>query len=274
MKRRNTSNRSLFSLVILFSMCALLYSCQTVPVTERRQLSLIPSDQILSMSFNNYEQFIDEHHVIKNTDDAGMVERAGRNIQGAVEEYLRRNNMTARLSEFRWEFNLVDDSSVNAWAMPGGKVVVYTGILPVAENETGLAVVMGHEIAHVIANHGNERMSQALLTQMGGNALGAALAQQSQATQQVFMTAFGLGTKVGVLLPYSRLQESEADHLGLIFMAMAGYDPHASVDFWQRMADSKSGGAPPELLSTHPSDESRIRNIRSLIPEAMKYYKK
>jgi predicted Zn-dependent protease len=182
--------------------------------------------------------------------------------------------MSDQLRDYRWEFNIVEDSSINAWCMPGGKVVVYTGIMPVVQNETGLAVVMGHEIAHAVANHGQERMSQGLIAQMGGMALSAALQKKPEQTQALFMTAYGVGAQVGALLPYSRLQESEADHIGLIFMAMAGYDPHGALDFWRRMANTGKGGAPPEFLSTHPSDETRIKKIEDLIPEAMTYYNK
>jgi predicted Zn-dependent protease len=158
--------------------------------------------------------------------------------------------------------------------MPGGKVVVYTGILPITKDELGLATVMGHEIAHAVAKHGNERMSQALLTQMGGTALSVALQKNPAQTRELWMKAFGVGTEVGVLLPYSRLQESEADRLGLIFMAMAGHDPQSAVLFWERMAKKKGGQAPPELLSTHPSDETRIQKIKESLPEAMKYFRK
>jgi predicted Zn-dependent protease len=181
--------------------------------------------------------------------------------------------MSSRLEGYAWEFNLVEDEAVNAWCMPGGKVVVFTGILPVTRDATGLAVVMGHEIAHAVANHGNERMSQGLMVQMGGTALSKALEDKPEETRNLFLTSFGLGTQVGVLLPYSRLHENESDHLGLIFMAMAGYDPRSAVDFWERMATQKSGGAPPEFLSTHPSDKTRIENIKSLLPEALRYYK-
>ena len=158
--------------------------------------------------------------------------------------------------------------------MPGGKVVVYTGILPIAKDDKGLAVVMGHEIAHAVANHGDERMSQGLITQMGGVALSTALASQAKQTTDLFMAAYGIGTQVGVLLPYGRLQESEADRLGLIFMAMAGYDPHEAPEFWKRMSAGKQGAAPPEFLSTHPADATRIRNIEQQMAEAMAYYKK
>ncbi|MCK9274125.1 MAG: M48 family metallopeptidase [Syntrophales bacterium] len=251
-----------------------LFACQTVPVTGREQLSLIPSQQITALSQNQYQEFIASHQVVQNKSEAKMVKDVGMRIKNAVETYLSENGMSDRIEGYNWEFNLIDEPSRNAWAMPGGKVVIYTGILPVTRNETGLATVMGHEIAHVVAGHGNERMSQALLTQLGGQALQAALSTKPQLTQQLFMAAFGLGAQVGVLLPYSRLQEKEADHLGLIFMAMAGYNPRAAVDFWQRMMAAESGASPPQFLSTHPAGPNRIDNIQEIMPEALSYYKR
>jgi len=251
----------------------LIIACQTVPLTGRQQLSIIPAGQVLSMSATSYNEFLTEHTVIKDTEDAHMVNRIGVRIQQAVEKYFAEQNLSYRLQGYKWEFNLVDDKAVNAWCMPGGRVVVYTGILPVAKDEKGLAVVMGHEIAHAVANHGDERMSQGLITQMGGMALSAALSNKPKQTNDLFMTAFGIGTQVGVLLPFSRLQESEADRLGLIFMAMAGYDPHQAPEFWTRMSSDKQGAAPPEFLSTHPADATRIRNLENQIPEAMSYYR-
>jgi predicted Zn-dependent protease len=180
--------------------------------------------------------------------------------------------MAAEIQNYSWEFNLVESDEINAWCMPGGKVVVYTGILPLTRDETGLAVVMGHEIAHAVAKHGAERVSHGLLVEFGGTALSAALSQKPQKTREIWMTAFGVGAQVGVMLPYSRTHETEADRLGLIFMAMAGYDPRTAVDFWTRMSQS-GGGAPPEFLSTHPSDTTRIRNIESFMPEALSYYR-
>ena len=252
----------------------LLLSCSTVPVTGRRQLNLIPDSQLNSMSFNQYSEFISSHELSKDKEKTAMVKRVGKKIEGAVERYFASHDMSKQLKDYRWEFNLVEDSLVNAWCMPGGKVVVYTGILPVTRDETGLAVVMGHEIAHAVANHGNERMSQGLIALTGGLALSKALENKKQETQNLFLAAYGVGVQLGGLLPYSRLQESEADRLGLIFMAMAGYDPHGAVDFWRRMAADNKGGAPPEFLSTHPSDETRIRKIQEEIPEAMQYYQK
>ena len=251
----------------------IVIACATVPITGRRQLSLVPASTINSLSAQQYKDFIDSNKISDDKVATATVKRVGQKIQGAVETYFAQKNQSAALSDYHWEFNLVVDSQVNAWCMPGGKVVVYTGILPITKDDNGLAVVLGHEIAHAVAQHGDERMSQGLLTQLGGMALEAALNKKPEQTKALFMSAYGLGSTVGLLLPYSRLQESEADHIGLIFMAMAGYDPHGALDFWKRMAADKSGGT-PEFLSTHPSDETRIKNIESLIPEAMQYYHK
>ncbi len=259
----------------LFFISTLLffYACSTVPVSQRKQLKLIPKSTMFATSFQQYGDFLNTHKVIKTGQNAAMVKRVGQNIQHAVEKYFADKGMSSALTGYKWEFNLVDDPQVNAWCMPGGKVVVYTGILPVTKDETGLAVVMGHEIAHAIADHGNERMSQQLILQMGGAALSEAMKEKPEQTQQLWMTAFGVGAQYGAVLPFSRMQESEADQMGLIFMAMAGYNPNKAVEFWTRM--SKSGGQkPPEIMSTHPSDETRIKQIKEHLPEAMKYYKK
>jgi predicted Zn-dependent protease len=228
---------------------------------------------MLATSFQEYNEFLKKHKLSSDQEKVQMVRRVGKRIQQSVETYLAQQNLSGELQGYQWEFNLVEDDQVNAFAMPGGKVVVYTGLLPVAKNETGLSVVMGHEIAHAVAKHGNERMSQMLVQQMAGMSLAAALQSQPDTTRQLAMAAFGVGSAVGFLLPYSRVQESEADHLGLMFMAMAGYDPREAVEFWQRMAAEKGGGSPPEFLSTHPADETRIQNIRQLLPEALQYYK-
>jgi predicted Zn-dependent protease len=228
----------------------------------------------MSMSFQQYDQFLTENKVLQNTSQSTQIKRIGNKIQKAVEQYFAEKNMSDHLDGYSWEFNLVESDQVNAWCMPGGKVVFYTGILPICKDEAGIATVMGHEIAHAIAEHGGERMSQGLLVQLGGMGLQAALQKEPALTQQLAMTAFGLGAQVGVMLPFSRLHESEADHMGLIFMAMAGYNPNESVSFWQRMAAQKGGDAPPEFLSTHPSDQTRINDLKKLIPEAMQYYKK
>jgi len=260
----------LFALLIAV---LLIQSCMLVPLTGRRQLSLVSDADMLSTSFVQYDQFLKENKLSTNAAQTNMVKGVGRRIQNAVTTYFTQNNLSQDLNGFAWEFNLIENKEVNAWCMPGGKVVVYSGLLPVTQNETGLAVVMGHEIAHAVAKHSNERMSQALVAELGGQTLAAALQQQPQQTQQIWMTIFGVGVQLGAVLPYNRLQESEADHLGLIFMAMAGYNPNSAIEFWTRMSQN-AGTNQLEFLSTHPSDENRIRKIKSEIPEAMKYYKR
>lgn len=250
---------------------ALTFSCSTVPLSGRKQLNMIPSNELMAMSFQQYNDFLKENPVVTNTKESAMVKKVGQHIQASVEQYLADNKLSQMLEGYAWEFNLVDDKLVNAWCMPGGKVVVYKGILPVTQDETGLAVVMGHEIAHAIAEHGNERLSQELLRAAGSVGLSVALKDQPEETQALWMMVYGVGTEVGAMLPYSRLHETEADHLGLIFMAMAGYNPEASVAFWKRMS-SNSGQKPPEFLSTHPADQTRINNLNKWMPEAKKYY--
>ncbi len=250
------------------------YYCSTVPITGRSQLHLISSADLNALSFQQYTEFLQQNKLSTNAQNTNMVKSVGLKIQKAVENYFAQHNLSNELNGYAWEFNLVESPEVNAWCMPGGKVVVYTGILPITENETGLAVVMGHEISHAIAQHGAERMSQGLMQQLGGAALSVAIQNEPEATQNIFMTAYGLGSTIGVILPYNRTQESEADRLGLIFMAMAGYNPNAALDFWTRMSQSKTGGSPPEFLSTHPSDQTRIENLKSYMPEALQYYKK
>ncbi len=262
----------LMQIFLLTFISVLFYSCSTVPITGRSQLDLIPDNQMLSMSFQQYDQFLQSNKESTNQQEISMVKKVGGKIESAVEKYFAQHNLSSQLDGYKWEFHLIDSKEANAWCMPGGKVVVYTGILPITKNEAGLAVVLGHEIAHAVAKHGNERMSQGLVTQLGGMALSEAIKDKPALTQNLFMTAFGIGAQVGVLLPFSRVQESEADHLGLIFMAMAGYDPHQALDFWQRMSAAQSGSAPPEFLSDHPSDQTRIEDLKKEMPEAMKYY--
>jgi predicted Zn-dependent protease len=249
-------------------------ACVKAPITGRRQLAIIPESQLLATSFSQYEAFLKEHKPVTSGPEVEMVRRVGGRIQKAVEDYLKRKGEKDRLDGYKWEFNLVDSKEVNAWCMPGGKVVVYTGLLPISKDDTGLAVVLGHEIAHAVAEHGRERMSQGLLAQMGGVALDVAMSSKPSQTRALWGQAYGLGAQFGALLPFSRLQESEADHLGLMFMALAAYNPSEAVPFWERMAAAKSGGAPPEFLSTHPSDQTRIAKIKELLPEAMKKYNK
>ena len=255
--------------------CVLLLqsSCTRVAITGRKQLNFVPDYMMNTMALQSYNEFLNANKLSTDTQKARMVKDVGARIQKAVQKYCAENNLSSRIQNYQWEFNLVEDPNVNAWCMPGGKVVVYTGLMPVAQNEAGLAVVMGHEIAHAIARHGSERMSQGLLVEMGGMALSEALANKPEQTKSLFMKSYGLGTEYGVLLPYSRLHENEADRMGLIFLAMAGYNPNEAVSFWERMSAANKGQKPPELLSTHPADSTRINNIKRLIPEAMQYYK-
>jgi predicted Zn-dependent protease len=252
----------------------ILFSCSTVPITGRKQLDLVPDSEMLSMSLTQYNEFLESHQISRDQEKVDMVKRVGNRIEEAVEQYFNERGMGGRLKDYQWEFNLIESEEVNAWCMPGARVVVYNGILPVTRTEAGLAVVMGHEIGHAVAKHGDERMSQALLAQLGGMALSEALEEEPEKTRQLWLSVYGLGAQVGVLLPFSRIHENEADHLGLIFMAMAGYHPGEAIDFWKRMMAQKQSGAQPEFLSTHPSDATRIDNMKKLLPEAMKYYSK
>ncbi|HUT44960.1 MAG TPA: M48 family metallopeptidase [Sedimentisphaerales bacterium] len=261
-------------LIVLSGLLLLLAGCSEVEITGRKQFNIVPDSTMNSMSFQSYGEFLTQNKLSTNAEQTQMVKRIGGRIQNAVEQYCKTNCIEDRLAGYEWDFNLVEDPNINAWCMPGGKVVVYTGILPIAQGETGLAVVMGHEIAHAFAKHGAERMSQSLVVQMGGMALSTALKDRPEQTKNLFMQSYGIGTQVGVLLPYSRVHEREADHLGLVFMAMAGYNPEEAVGFWQRMAAQKTGAQPPEFLSTHPADQTRIQNLKDLLPDAMKYYKK
>lgn len=256
---------------MLVSVFLLANSCASVPLTGRKQMNLLPNSTMTQMGLTSYADFLKENPLSRNRAAEQEVKRAGARISGAVEDFFRKNGLEDQLADFQWEFNLVADESPNAWCMPGGKVVFYEGILPLTKNEAGIAVVMGHEIAHAVARHGNERMSQGLLTQVGVMALSKALEKKPAETQQLFMAVYGLGSQIGVLLPYSRLHEREADRMGLIFMAMAGYDPGTAVEFWERMSQHNKQQV-PEWLSTHPLDEKRIQEMKANLPEALKYY--
>lgn len=261
-------------IIALTITAAVLYACATVPVTGRKQLSLVSSAEINQMSAAQYQEVIKTGPISNNQEQTAMVKRVGVKIQKAVEKYMADKGASDQLAGFNWEFNLIqDDKTVNAWCMPGGKVAFYTAILPICKDEDGIAVVMGHEVAHAIANHGAERMSQGMIAEFGLSTIGAAMGQNPTATQQIFMQAVGMGTNVG-MLKFSRSHESEADHMGLIFMAMAGYNPNTAPKFWERMSTMSGGEAPPEFLSTHPSHETRIKDLEGWIPEAMQYYKK
>lgn len=251
---------------------ALLAGCAMNLVTGRNQLSLVPESELQLMATDQYSAFLAEHKVLSpGNKDAAMVDRVGARISNAITKYYNSQGQQSVIEGYKWEFNTVEDKAANAWCMPGGKVVVYTGLLPITQTETALAIVVGHEIAHAIAKHGSERMSQAMMQQLGGMALQIAVAQKPQETQNLFMQAYGVGSTVGAVLPWSRQQETEADQYGLIFAAMAGYNPQEAIPFWERMSNA-GGESPPEFLSTHPSDETRIRKLRQFMPEAMKYY--
>ena len=253
----------------------LFYACKTVPVTGRKQLNLVPNSMIQAMAFSQYDSVVKVSPTLSQNDErAQLVTTVGTKIQQAVETYMLQNNMSKDLRNFKWEYNTINENIVNAWCMPGGKVVVYTGLLPVTQNETALAVVMGHEIAHAIARHGNERMSAGLLIGLGGLVLEEALKEKKQETQALFLSLYMVGSNLALALPNSRMQESEADKLGLIFMSMAGYNPEEAVPFWQRMAAINTGEKLPQFLSTHPSDESRIKKLSELIPAIKSAYYK
>ena len=259
----------------LFASASIFISaCTTNAVTGRKQLSLVSESALQEEAVSQYRSFLSQNKVVtdNNSRDAEMVRRVGSRIASAITKYYTAQGKGNVLDGYKWEFNLVDNKEVNAWCMPGGKVVVYTGLLPVTQDEASLAVVMGHEIAHAVARHGNERMSQQMEVQMAGTVLSIALQNKSQQTQNIFLQSFGIGSQLG-MLKYSRTHESEADKMGLVFAAMAGYNPNAAIAFWERMAAS-GGQKPPELLSTHPSDEKRINDLKIFMPEAMKYYKK
>jgi predicted Zn-dependent protease len=252
-----------------------LQGCAEVPITHRRGLHLVPETELLTMSLQQYDDVLKKNKLSKDTQKVEMVRRVGNRIAEAAEAFLAETGQQDKIKNYKWEFNLIqDDKTVNAWVMPGGKAAVYTGILPYTQDETGLAVVLGHEVAHALADHGNERMSQALLAQMGGMALSVALSSQQEQTQQLFMAVYGAGTTVGFLLPYSRLHESEADRIGLTLMARAGYDPREAIPFWERMSKQEGKSSPPQFLSTHPAPQTRIADIKKYLPEALSFYQK
>jgi predicted Zn-dependent protease len=260
--------------VSLLLISAVIWSCSTVPISGRKQLNMLPETQMMSMSLTQYQSFLSENPPVSdNEENAKMVKRVGERIAVAVEKYLKDNNMSKRVKGYTWEFYLVAENTVNAWCMPGGKVVVYSGILPVTQTEEGLAVVMGHEIAHAIARHGNERMSQGMAAQGLPSGLAVAMQEKPAATQSLFLGAVGIGTNVG-MLSFGRNQESEADKLGMVFMAMAGYNPEEAIPFWERMKAAGGGGGTPEFLRTHPSHNIRIERIKEWLPSAEAYYEK
>lgn len=245
-----------------------LASCATNPFSGKRTMALVPDSEILPSAFAQYSTFLKENKVVSGTTNAKLVENVGIKIKNAAERYLNANGYKDYLKDYRWEYKLVESNEINAWCMPGGKIVVYSGILPVTKTEAGLATVMGHEVAHALANHGQQRMSAGLLQQLGAVGTQLAVGNQSPETQAMAMQAYGVGSQLGGLLPFSRSHESEADEIGLTLMAIAGYNPDESVLFWGRMSAKSGGGAPPEFMSTHPSDATRMANLKRLIPVA------
>ncbi len=259
----------------MFHFLTLLFfiGCSTVPITGRKQLSFIPQSELLALSDQSYKEVLGQSKLSSDAAQAQEVVEVGQKIAAAAEMFMKENGMEKDLKNYKWEFNLIEDpKTVNAFCMPGGKIVVYTGILPVTRDKNGLATVMSHEVAHAIANHGGERMSQELVVQAGGMGLAQIMKTKPVLAQKILMEAYGAGSQVGVLLPYSRSHETEADHIGLILMARAGYDPKTAVSFWERMNNFSSAKV-PELLSTHPATSRRISDINKEIPNAEKYYK-
>jgi len=255
-------------LIVTFGIITLFLSCATNPFTGKKTMALVPNDQLFPTAFAQYDQFLSENKVVKGTKDAEMITRVGQRIAVAAERWLNANGYQGYLNDYKWEYNLVQDKTVNAWCMPGGKIVFYTGILPIAANETGVAAIMGHEVAHALANHGQQRMSAGLLQQAG--AIGLNVALQDDENLGLYNQAFGIATTIGGMLPFSRAHETEADKIGLYIMAIAGYNPDEAAELWKRMKANSGGQAPPEFLSTHPSNDTRIANLQALAPTAKK----
>lgn len=258
--------------IVTLLVLALFLACATNPFTGKKTMALVPNSQLFPTAFAQYNQFLGENKVINGTTQSDMIARVGQRIAVASERWLNANNYQGYLKDYQWEYNLVEDETVNAWCMPGGKIVFYTGILPVAENETAIAAIMGHEVAHALANHGQQRMSAGMLQQLG--AVAGNIAIKDEKDRQLFNQYYGVGTTVGGMLPFSRSHETEADKIGIVLMALAGYNPDEAAELWKRMAAKSGGNAPPEFLSTHPSNQSRIENLKALAPFAKEEAKK
>jgi predicted Zn-dependent protease len=258
--------------VTMFGALLFFLSCATNPFTGKKTMALVPNSQLFPTAFQQYSQFLSDNKVVKGTSDADMITRVGQRIAIAAERWLDANGKQGYLNDYKWDYNLVDDKTVNAWAMPGGKVVFYTGILPIADGETGIAAIMGHEVAHALANHGQQRMSAGLIQQ--GLAVAGNIAITDEKSRNAFNQYYGIGSTVGVMLPFSRAHETEADKIGLILMAIAGYNPDEAAQLWKRMKANSGGEAPPEFLSTHPSNDRRIENLTALAPTAKAEAKK
>lgn len=258
--------------LLMCGAAAIIVSCATNPFTGKKTMALVPNSQLFPSAFSQYSQFLTSNNVITGTKDSEMITRVGQRIAVAAERWLNANGHQGYLNDYKWEYNLVDDKAVNAWCMPGGKIVFYTGILPIANGETGVAAIMGHEVAHALANHGQQRMSAAYVQQ--GLAVAGNVAIKDEKSRNAFNQYYGIGSQVGVMLPFSRNHETEADKIGLYLMAIAGYNPNEAAELWKRMKANSGGEAPPEMLSTHPSNDSRIANLTALAPKAIAEAKK
>ncbi len=254
----------------------LLLSCKTNVFTGKKTLNFMSNSQLFPMAFAQYDDFLNQNNVVTGTSEAKMIEDVGNKIRIAAQRWLSALGEEAYLKDYKWEYNLVKDETVNAWCMPGGKIVFYTGILPICQGESGVAVVMGHEVAHALADHGAQRMSAAQVQALGavGVAVGSQVAGANQQTQQILNQAYGLGSQLGGMLPFSRSHETEADKIGLYLSAIAGYDPYEAPELWKRMKAASGGQGPPEFLSTHPSNDSRIEFLNQLAPIAKEEAKK
>lgn len=259
--------------ILVLTIFLAVTACKVNPFTGKKVLNFYPNSQIFPMAFAQYDQFLGENNVIENSAESRMIEKVGLRIASAAERWLTANGYPGYLKDYKWDYNLVNDKTVNAWCMPGGKIVFYTGILPITETERGIAVVMGHEVAHALADHGAQRMSAGMLQQVGAVAGNVAIKDPQK--RNMFNQAYGLTSSLGVMLPFSRSHETEADRIGLQIMAIAGYNPEEAADLWRRMKANSGGQAPPEFMSTHPSNDTRIANLTAWAPlakaEAAKY---
>lgn len=260
---------STFKFYTSFLLLFIFLSCGQNPFTGKSTLALVPNSQILPMSYQQYNKVLGESDVVREGEEAQMIQRVGLKIANASERWLDKNGYPNYTDDYKWEFSLIKGDQVNAWAMPGGKVAFYTGILPIAENEAGVAAIMGHEVAHALANHGQQRMSAGQLQQAAG-AVGMLALGDDEQSQQLFATAYGIGSQVGIMLPFSRKHETEADRIGINLMAIAGYDPDEAAKLWMRMKEKSGGAGPPTFLSTHPSNNERIQNLRNWSADAKK----
>jgi predicted Zn-dependent protease len=256
---------------LIFLLLIVVFACGIVPITGRKQFIAISAEEMLSLSAASYSQVLKETKLTANQKYISSVRSVGANLTAAVKKYLKQNGLESSIEGYQWQYNVLVSDELNAWCMPGGQIAFYEGIMPICMDDNGIAVVMGHEIAHAVAKHGNERMSQQLVIQLGGVALSEALSTQKETTQQLAMLAFGVGSTLGVVLPYSRTHETEADELGLYFMAMAGYDPRTAPVFWERMQAQGSSGT-PAFLSTHPDPANRKKDLQKHMPKALEYY--